>query len=248
MPGNAKERDGDELRNDGSEPRKSSVWSLLMERLSFGATLAGVAAVAIFIGWLLGQYAIQSVTGPRITTDPLERPHNTDHLAPAPPSSDSFRATTPTSQLTPTTTSTSPSTTTTSGGTTPTSTGTGTRQSPPASTPSSAPSATSPATSGPASSAPQASPPSQVQPATGSSSTATPSAGGFWRVQAGAFSERGRAESMAAQLQASGFEAFVSATAPYRVQVGAFSDAARARAIVEDLHSSGFEAIVVPPN
>lgn len=245
MLGNAMERDGDELRDDGSEPRKSSVWSLLMERLSFGATLAGVAAVAVFIGWLLGQYAIQSVTGPRLTTDPLERPHNTDHLAPAPPYSDSLSATTPTSAAG---TPAPPSPTATSGDTTPTSTGTGTRQSPPASTPSAAPSATSTATSGSASSASQSSPPSQAQPAAGSSSTATPSAGGFWRVQAGAFSERGRAESVAAELKASGFEAFVSSTAPYRVQVGAFSDAARARAIVEELHSSGFEAIVVPPN
>ncbi|MFO7265995.1 MAG: SPOR domain-containing protein [Limnochordales bacterium] len=71
----------------------------------------------------------------------------------------------------------------------------------------------------------------------------------MWRVQAGAFSDRSRAEALVEQLRSYGFEAFVSGTsAPYRVQVGAFSDVNRARALVDELRSLGFEAIVVAPN
>src|SRR5690606_23399630 len=36
----------------------------LADRLSFGISLVTVAAVAIFLGWLMGQYAIQWVTAP----------------------------------------------------------------------------------------------------------------------------------------------------------------------------------------
>lgn len=36
----------------------------LLDRLSFGATLVTVAGVAIFLGWLMGQYAIRWVTSP----------------------------------------------------------------------------------------------------------------------------------------------------------------------------------------
>lgn len=45
-----------------------------MERLSFGATLVAVGAVAIFFGWLLGQYAIRSITSPTVAVGSLERP------------------------------------------------------------------------------------------------------------------------------------------------------------------------------
>lgn len=68
-------------------------------------------------------------------------------------------------------------------------------------------------------------------------------------MQAGAFSDRTRAEALVDQLRSYGFEAFVSGTsAPFRVQVGAFSDATRARALVDELRALGFEAIVVAPN
>src|SRR5690625_5149318 len=59
---------------DGKTSRRNRASARFKDRLSFGATLLSVAAVAIFIGWLLGQYAIQSVTGPRLTSNTLERP------------------------------------------------------------------------------------------------------------------------------------------------------------------------------
>ncbi|HEY8417769.1 MAG TPA: SPOR domain-containing protein [Limnochordales bacterium] len=63
----------------------------------------------------------------------------------------------------------------------------------------------------------------------------------------GAFNDRTRADGLAAELRARGYEVFVSGTPPHRVQVGAFSESTRARALADDLQAQGFEAIVVPP-
>lgn len=186
------------VERDGERSRPNNAWARLTERLSFGATLVAVAAVAIFIGWLVGQYAIQAVTGPRLTSEPMVRPADADVStdvktdgAPA----DAGGSSPPTS----------------------TSTSTGTER---------------------------------TEGAAATTDTATPS-GGFWRVQAGAFSDRSRADGIVSDLQAAGFEAAVTIGAepvPYRVQVGAFREEGRARAIVDDLQAAGFEAAVLPPN
>ncbi|MBO8141836.1 MAG: SPOR domain-containing protein [Firmicutes bacterium] len=49
-------------------------WSVWKERISFAFTLVAVGAVAVFLGWLMGQYAIQSVTGPPPAVTPAQRP------------------------------------------------------------------------------------------------------------------------------------------------------------------------------
>src|SRR5690606_34250323 len=56
-----------EQADRGAERKRSKrggFWATWRERLSFAATLITVSAVAIFLGWLMGQYAIQAVTGP----------------------------------------------------------------------------------------------------------------------------------------------------------------------------------------
>ncbi|HEY8497495.1 MAG TPA: SPOR domain-containing protein [Limnochordales bacterium] len=63
----------------------------------------------------------------------------------------------------------------------------------------------------------------------------------------GAFNDRNRADALAAELRARGFDVFVSGQPPHRVQVGAFSQESRARATAEDLRALGYEAIVIPP-
>ena len=195
----------------GAERKRSKrggLWATWRERLSFAATLITVSAVAIFLGWLMGQYAIQAVTGPAPSTTMLERP-------PTPSPAESF--------------SPAPSSTTSTGSTTSRST-----------------------TAASTSSAPTASGTSQASttPTATTSSTTTSSAtapSGLWRVQVGAFNDRNRADALAAELRARGFDVFVSGQPPHRVQVGAFSQESRARATAEDLRALGYEAIVIPP-
>lgn len=176
-----------------------------------------VAAVAIFIGWLVGQYAIQSVTGPVAALEPLERPADVDTIV-----SEAGGADAPvlTNETIPT----------------------GTPSESAASTPPSSSGAGTESRSG-SSSGSAGAPTEATTPPSSSSS------GGVWRVQAGAFSERDRAESLVARLHARGFEAaIVSSASPFRVQVGAFSDEARARSVVQELHADGFEGFLVAPN
>lgn len=233
MEGNASEHDTAE--HDSEQPRSHNMWARLRDRLSFGATLVAVAAVAIFIGWLLGQYAIQAVTGPRLVSEPMARP--TDGVDIGRATRDTAAPGTPitptTGGMPPTASPSSPSAPST------------VAETPPARE---TPSTTSAPTPAPSSSA------TNAAPSSAATSTATGSAapsGGFWRVQAGAFSDRNRADSVVSDLHALGFEAVVTLGAqpvPYRVQVGAFRDEARARAIVEDLRAAGFEAAVFAPN
>lgn len=210
------------VERDGERSRPNNAWARLTERLSFGATLVAVAAVAIFIGWLVGQYAIQAVTGPRLTSEPMVRPADADVAADV---------------STDVKTDGAPADAGGSSAPTSTSASTGTERTGGAA-----------ATTDTATTTPEAS--RAATPAASSGSAATPS-GGFWRVQAGAFSDRSRADGIVSDLQAAGFEAAVTIGAepvPYRVQVGAFREEGRARAIVDDLQAAGFEAAVLPPN
>ena len=249
----------------------------LAERLSFGATLVAVSAVAIFIGWLFGQYAIRTVTDQPASVGSVPAgTASTSSLGVsgvgAPPSSSGIRRRHVHSVVEfrrfitglgperrcsvvrlvgrrrfPARSVSTASTPAVSTPATPT--GTSSAASPAASAPSASTSAST-STSTSASPSPRpatTSGSSTTLSAGGASSTGTASSG-LWRVQAGAFSERARAEAVVEQLRAHGFEAFVTPTTPFRVQVGAFSDPARARALVEELRSLGFEAIPVAPN
>lgn len=227
---------GQPEQKDGE--KRMNVFTRLKDRLSFGATLVAVAAVAIFIGWLIGQYAIQSVTGPPRTVESLQRPASTemsdadgrfDDRVAAGASHDEIRERP----------SSLPAVT---GSTLTPIDSTSTEQTSPSSRPMSPAATEAPATEDIATQSP---PPSATpQPEAPSAST-----GSIWRVQAGAFSERGRAEDLVAQLKARGFEAaVVTSSPPYRVQVGAFREEARARSVVQQLHADGFEGFVVPPN
>lgn len=215
--------------------KRDGFFARLAERLSFGATLVAVSAVAIFIGWLVGQYAIRTVTDQPVGTLPLpselmrsaeESVETASSGSPAPGMSAQNES--PAATTTPTQTQSSSTSPASTAATTPASSRTGTAATS-TSTTTSTTSTTTPA-------------------ATSTSAASGSSSGGLWRVQAGAFSDRARAEALVDQLRAHGYEAFVSSSAPFRVQVGAFSDPARARALVDELHSLGFEAIPVAPN
>lgn len=208
--------EGKAMERDRGKSRRKRATSRFKDQLSFGATLLSVAAVAIFIGWLLGQYAIQSVTGPRLASNPLERPASADGGI--------VSTTDPTAAS---------NTSSVAGGQ------------------SSSATNSPPVASGPSAGALSTTPSTTPATATPTSTTATSSSGGFWRVQAGAFSDRSRADAVVSDLHARGFEAVVALGAdpvPYRVQVGAFREEARARAIVDDLRAAGFEATVFAPN
>ena len=205
-----------EQADRGAERKRSKrggFWATWRERLSFAATLITVSAVAIFLGWLMGQYAIQAVTGPAPSTTMLERsptPSPAESFSPAP------------SSITSTGSTTSRSTTAASTSSAPTASGTSQ-----------------------ASTTPSATTPTATTSSTTTSSATAPS--GLWRVQVGAFNDRNRADALAAELRARGFDVFVSGQPPHRVQVGAFSQESRARATAEDLRALGYEAIVIPP-
>jgi len=200
--------------------RRRGFWATWRERLSFAVTLVTVSAVAIFLGWLMGQYAIQAVTGPAPSSTMAERP------------------------ATPSAAGTVSSTATPSGST---SSGSSSATQPPSAATSSQPTSTAASTSSSTSAATPASGPtgSAAAPAPATTSAGQPS--GLWRVQVGAFNDRSRAEALASELRARGYEVFVSGTAPHRVQAGAFSDPARAQATADDLRANGYEAIVIPP-
>ncbi|OUM99398.1 MAG: hypothetical protein BAA04_11445 [Firmicutes bacterium ZCTH02-B6] len=200
------------------------------ERLSFAATLVTVSAVAIFLGWLMGQYAIQAVTGPTPSVAVMERP-------PTPSPAESFS---------PASTQAPQAASSTSGSTASSPARTATTPASPTAAPSTATPGSVSSTSTTSGTASSGNAPAASATASGSSQASTTSSG-LWRVQVGAFNDRSRADALAAELRARGFDVFVSGTPPHRVQVGAFSQEARARATADDLRALGYEAIVIPP-
>ena len=76
--------------------------------------------------------------------------------------------------------------------------------------------------------------------------TDTDAAGGkLYRVQVGAFSQRGNADRYREQVQAKGFDAFVVSDGQYhRVQVGAFSVRKNAENMLDKLKKAGFTGII----
>lgn len=205
--------------------RRARGKSRLKDQLSFAATLVSVAAIAISIGWMIGQYAIQTVTGPRIVADNFDRPEVT---GPVVGSGTAGGAASGSGSA---------------GGSGVSATGQG-----------AAPAgggAAATSTAGRASgSGTTAVAPTTGSATTGSGSGSSTASGGFWRVQAGAFSDKSRADTVVADLRAKGFDAAVVLGAepvPYRVQVGAFREEARARAVVDDLRAAGFEAALFAP-
>ncbi|MGD6940920.1 N-acetylmuramoyl-L-alanine amidase [Cytobacillus gottheilii] len=68
----------------------------------------------------------------------------------------------------------------------------------------------------------------------------------LFRVQIGAFRDKGNADSLAAQARSAGFDSFVLAeNGLYKVQAGAFSDRKNAEQLVQHLTAAGFEAIIL---
>jgi DedD protein len=77
----------------------------------------------------------------------------------------------------------------------------------------------------------------------------TPAAGSAWAVQLGAFSNRGKAEQLVAQLRERRYAAFMleyraSGQVLYRVRVGPEQDRARAQEIAARLAKDGFQPVV----
>lgn len=215
--------EGGTAEREGARGRRVRGKSRLKDRLSFGATLVSVAAIAISIGWMIGQYAIQTVTGPRLVAENFERPEVTD----VPGAGQAMGGPAVGSG---TGSGTGAGTGSGAAG------GSGSGGTATSGAPSAASSVTAPAASG------------SATPAT--SPAASPAPSGFWRVQAGAFSDKARADALVSDLRARGFDAAVVAGAepvPYRVQVGAFREESRARGVVDDLRAAGFEAALFAP-
>lgn len=73
----------------------------------------------------------------------------------------------------------------------------------------------------------------------------TPAAGTLWRVQCGAFRDKGNADALAAKLQAKSRETYmVKSGGLYKVQVGAFANKANATKLAEEIKTEGFEVFV----
>jgi DedD protein len=80
-------------------------------------------------------------------------------------------------------------------------------------------------------------------------SRSAPGDAAAWAVQLGAFSNRGKAEDLVAQLRKRGYAAFVleyraTGQVLYRVRVGPEQDRARAAEIAERLAKDGFQPVV----
>lgn len=72
-----------------------------------------------------------------------------------------------------------------------------------------------------------------------------------WAVQLGAFSSRGKADQLVAELRSRGYAAFVleyraGGQLLHRVRVGPEQDRARAAAVAERLRKDGFRPVVAP--
>ena len=79
----------------------------------------------------------------------------------------------------------------------------------------------------------------------GSPAPDTPAADTLWRVQCGAFRDKGNADVLEAKLQAKGRNTYmVKSGGLYKVQVGAFADKANAAKLAEELKADGFEVFV----
>ncbi len=74
---------------------------------------------------------------------------------------------------------------------------------------------------------------------------------GMWAVQLGAFSDRAKADNLAADLRRQGFAAFLTKVSTdkgqlHRVRIGPQADRAAAEAVAKKLESSGHTSRVVP--
>ncbi len=68
---------------------------------------------------------------------------------------------------------------------------------------------------------------------------------GLLRVQVGSFASRPEAMTLAQQLQADGYQTYITTDKPYRVQVGAFADQASAKNLVDQLISHGYSQVII---
>jgi cell division septation protein DedD len=202
-------------KKKSKEQKKSKAF----ERVYLILTLVAVAGVAIFLGYVVGQYAIQAATnaldreiaqeGDRVRQQVAETarqtPPNSAAQVDATPEADDTR-------------------------------GPGTRlQSPSESTPPSPSREVQPAvepTPKPAPGVPQTVP-------------AATSSKQLFRVQVGAFSSEVNAQSLAGELRDKGYQVLVVPGSLHRVQVGAFAERSNAETLKRELESKGFPAAII---
>ena len=211
--------------------------SRAFDRLTLALTLVGVCTIAVFTGYLVGQYAVRWVASPLIVTERAQDPGT--RLA-----EDRAAAEVADRSLSPSPAQGS--------------------SSPAASAPvsSSAAGADQPgaSTASPAPERPQPSSPSQPgQPAAASASRPSvqpPGAGAgrtrrtIYRVQVGRFANRDDAAKVADALKAENppvpdaWVLFDNSSGQYRVQAGAFSNRQRAQDFVDQLVAMGYDAYI----
>lgn len=71
----------------------------------------------------------------------------------------------------------------------------------------------------------------------------------IYRVQVGAYSKKGNADTMLKKVKASGFDAFIlQVNGMYKIQVGAYSNKKNADAMLEKIKKAGYDAIIITDN
>ena len=79
----------------------------------------------------------------------------------------------------------------------------------------------------------------------GSSAPATDPDGTLYRVQVGAFTEKGNADAMLVKVKAAGFDTYmVQSGGYYKIQVGAYSVKSNADAMLAKVQAAGFDAFI----
>ncbi|NMB24789.1 MAG: hypothetical protein GX986_04580 [Firmicutes bacterium] len=207
---------------------KAQKKSKTFERVYLILTLIVVAGVAIFLGYVVGQYAIQAATnaldrelaqeGDRVRQQVAETagripPESTAHVVTDPKTANGDGAATPAA--------TSP---------------TGPALKEPLKEPERAPTVERPVASW-AQNVPKA--------ASGPAPPAVTSGKQLYRVQVGAFSSEANAQSLAKELREKGYPVLVIPGSLHRVQVGAFAERANAESLKRELEGKGFIAAII---
>lgn len=86
---------------------------------------------------------------------------------------------------------------------------------------------------------------SQSRLTSGSQRTSSTPRKQLYRVQVGAFSEEANARRLADKLRQAGYPVLVKSGSLYRVQVGAFSQRSNAEALLQELKAGGYQAVII---
>lgn len=219
---------------------KKAEASRAFDRLTLVLTLVGVCTIAIFTGYLVGQYAIRWVASPLIITERAQDPGTRviDDDQPQLSARSLSQPPAPSSS----TESLPEGTTTTAATTTPAA----------SSPPQQAPFAPAPSGSQPAPSPPQSTVASAPRTPVEPSAPAQPARATVHRVHVGKFANREEAVRVADALKSESppvpdaWVLFDNGSGQYRVQAGAFSTRQRAEDFVEQLVAMGYDAYIAP--